>query len=185
MNWNIIALANCPASPWKNGGGTTRELIAWPSPGDWRWRISVADIDRDGPFSQFEDVHRWFAVLSGAGVNLHINGRAHALTAQSDPIGFDGRANTSCTLPAGPTQDINLMTRDALKTNMRRFRGQRNAKFAASTVVAIYAINDAVITPEEGDVVTISAATMAWCLLDTTTSYAVTSANAICMEIIE
>jgi environmental stress-induced protein Ves len=39
--------------PWKNGGGVTRELLAWPGGGDWQVRISVAEIEADGPFSSF------------------------------------------------------------------------------------------------------------------------------------
>ena len=59
-----------PPQPWRNGGGVTRELLAWPDGGDWRVRVSVADIDADGPFSAFPGVERWFAVLEGAGVAL-------------------------------------------------------------------------------------------------------------------
>ena len=57
--------------PWKNGGGTTRELLSWP-PGvaDWHWRISVAQVETEGPFSRFDGVQRWFAVLDGEGVEL-------------------------------------------------------------------------------------------------------------------
>jgi hypothetical protein len=31
MSWHTVHLADVPPSPWKNGGGTTRELLAWPS----------------------------------------------------------------------------------------------------------------------------------------------------------
>jgi environmental stress-induced protein Ves len=61
-----------PAQTWRNGGGSTRELLAWPEAGAWQLRISVAEITRDGPFSAFAGVQRWFAVLRGDGVRLRL-----------------------------------------------------------------------------------------------------------------
>ena len=75
MSWQMIPLEEVAPSPWRNGGGVTRELIAWPTPQDWDWRISVAEIEKDGPFSRFEGVERWFAVLGGAGVRLTLDGQ--------------------------------------------------------------------------------------------------------------
>jgi hypothetical protein len=63
-----IALDDVPPQPWKNGGGTTRELLAWPRPPAGGCELSVAEVAADGPFSRFEGVQRWFAVLQGAGV---------------------------------------------------------------------------------------------------------------------
>jgi environmental stress-induced protein Ves len=48
-----VRLADCPFVPWRNGGGRTRELLAWPSAEDWQLRVSVAEIEADGPFSAF------------------------------------------------------------------------------------------------------------------------------------
>ena len=63
----VVALMSAAPQPWRNGGGVTRELLAGRTE-DWSVRLSVADIERDGPFSAFAGVDRWFAVLSGAGV---------------------------------------------------------------------------------------------------------------------
>jgi environmental stress-induced protein Ves len=60
------------AQAWRNGGGQTRELLAWPNASDWKLRISRADIASDGPFSAFAGVQRWFVVISGKGVVLHM-----------------------------------------------------------------------------------------------------------------
>ena len=70
QDWHQIRLQDTPVSPWKNGGGTTQTLVCWPKPSDWVFRMSVARIDSDGPFSEFKGVDRWFAVLSGEGVVL-------------------------------------------------------------------------------------------------------------------
>src|SRR5689334_20024474 len=77
MSWHRISLNDVPLTPWRNGKGNTRELVAFPVRDQWHWRMSVADIETDGPFSRFEGVKRWFAVLSGAGVRLSTGGAEH------------------------------------------------------------------------------------------------------------
>ena len=106
-----IALADVPPMPWKNGGGVTRELLAWPPGGEWRVRISVAEIESDGPFSSFPGVERWFTVLSGGGVALTVSGREHLRRAGDPPLAFSGEAEASCRLLQGPSRDLNLMLR--------------------------------------------------------------------------
>lgn len=107
----LISVADTPPQPWRNGGGSTRELLAWPSAADWQLRLSVADIAADGPFSIFDGVQRWFVVLQGAGVVLTINGCAQVQRMADAPLQFDGAASTGCRLLGGPTRDLNLMLR--------------------------------------------------------------------------
>lgn len=124
-----VHLQNIPHQPWRNGGGSTQELFTWPfhhgrtadAVAPWQMRISVAQIDHDGPFSAFSGVQRWFAVMQGAGVDLMLDKQALKLTPQSDPYSFDGALAPSCTLVDGPTQDLNLMLRvDAGQGGMAR-----------------------------------------------------------------
>ena len=53
-------------SPWKNGGGTTTEVAAFP-PGapleNFGWRVSIAQVARSGPFSLFPGIDRTLALL--------------------------------------------------------------------------------------------------------------------------
>ena len=105
----VVRADATPRRPWRNGGGQTRELLAWPDPANWRLRISLADIEADGPFSAFPGVQRWFTVLKGAGVELTIDGRPRRLTRNDEPLHFDGAATTTCRLLDGPTLDLNLM----------------------------------------------------------------------------
>lgn len=111
MNYCLVEAASVPPQPWRNGGGQTRELLAWPTPGQWKLRISRADIDADGPFSAFEQVERWFAVLRGNGVALSFAGAPRELRVGDAPLCFDGAAAPGCRLLDGPTQDLNLMLR--------------------------------------------------------------------------
>ena len=89
---------------WRNGGGRTRELLAWPAAGDWCLRISRADIESDGPFSAFPRVERWFAVLSGAGVVLTFADGERELAPGAAPLRFDGAVAPVCRLLDGPTR---------------------------------------------------------------------------------
>ena len=111
MTWHVVNLIDVVPTPWKNGGGTTRELIAWPNSEHWVWRMSVAEVAQSGPFSRFEGVQRCFAVLDGAGVALTHEGQRHLLTVNTAPFCFDGGLPTACELLAGATQDFNLMVR--------------------------------------------------------------------------
>jgi environmental stress-induced protein Ves len=109
----LIHLDAVPPTPWRNGGGVTRELLAGPGTERWSWRVSVAEVVADGPFSAFAGVERWFAVLAGAGVELDIDGQFTRVHPGDPAVRFDGSAATRCRLLAGPTLDLNLMLRGA------------------------------------------------------------------------
>jgi len=97
--------------PWANGLGTTAVIARVPDTDDWAWRLSIADVVTDGPFSSLPDVDRWIAVATGAGMVLIVDGADTVLTESSDAFAFDGGATTSCRLVDGPIHDLNLMLR--------------------------------------------------------------------------
>lgn len=98
--------------PWKNGAGTTHEIVRWPDdPGDFAWRVSIASISRDGPFSAWPGVERAFAVIEGNGVVLGGLGAPVVLGRDDAPARFDGGLPIVCGLVDGPVQAINLMVR--------------------------------------------------------------------------
>jgi len=124
MSVHLVPLSVATPQPWRNGGGVTRELLAWPAPdgalarqcaaapGDtWSVRVSVADITAEGPFSAFPGVERCFTVLEGAGVELTWPDRSICLRPGDAPLRFDGAAAPGCRLLEGPTRDLNLMVR--------------------------------------------------------------------------
>lgn len=120
MSLRVVRACDAPPTPWRNGGGRTRELFAWPAGPDWKLRISLADVESDGPFSSFPGVQRWFAVLSGAGVVLRFADGERRLDAASAPLAFDGAASPGCSLVAGPTRDLNLMLRGGARGRLER-----------------------------------------------------------------
>ena len=109
-------LRTVPATPWKNGGGSTRELVCWP-PGAgtdaFGWRVSVARIAAPGPFSAFTGVDRQIMLLDGDGVTLHgeQGELCHTLQQRWQPWGFAGEQPLDSRLIGGPSTDFNLMLR--------------------------------------------------------------------------
>ena len=120
----VICTDDVAARPWRNGGGFARDLVSWPAGEGWRVRISVADIDADGPFSAYPEVERWFAVVEGAGVCLTVGGVEHRLGTGDAPLRFDGSAATSCRLLDGRTRDLNLMLRGTAGAIHRAVAGE-------------------------------------------------------------
>ncbi|MBE7417061.1 MAG: HutD family protein [Ideonella sp.] len=111
MSLNRVALAGIAPTPWKNGGGTTRHLLGWPDADRWQLLISLAEIARDGPFSEYPGIERWFTVVSGAGVLLTLRDGDHRVEPASTPLRFDGAEAPMCELTGGPTTDLNLLVR--------------------------------------------------------------------------
>ena len=140
QDWYQIRLQDIPVSPWKNGGGTTQTLVCLPNPSDWVFRMSVARIDSDGPFSEFKGVDRWFAVLSGEGVVLQFPERRVEVGSLDAAVQFSGDLPCQCSLINGPTVDFNLMVQ-GVSANMARIdRSPYVAKFKAQTTLAIFVV---------------------------------------------
>ncbi|NLS16827.1 HutD family protein [Rhizobium sp. P40RR-XXII] len=101
--------------PWKNGGGETVEIAVSPDGvglADFDWRVSMATVATDGPFSVFPGIDRTLSILDGEGMTLFIEGRApERLTQASEPLPFAADAPTSATLIDGTITDLNVMTR--------------------------------------------------------------------------
>lgn len=108
---DIIRRAAFKAVPWKNGGGMTHEVLRVPAGGGaFRWRVSMAQIDTDGPFSDFAGFHRVLVLLSGRGLRLEFaDGSGRELKTIGDMAHFDGALAAHCALSDGPCRDLNLM----------------------------------------------------------------------------
>ena len=109
-------VSDLPATPWKNGGGETREIVCQPPGaglGDFVWRVSLAHIASDGPFSAFPGVDRIITLLSGAGVHLQSDDDQvnHRLDTPLAPFAFAGEQSIHARLLAGDCHDLNVMTR--------------------------------------------------------------------------
>ncbi|MFG2223577.1 HutD family protein [Streptomyces sp. NPDC048644] len=103
------------AAPWSNGGGVTREVAVRPQGAGWDafdWRVSLADVTRDGPYSPLPGVRRILTVVEGAGAELTVDGSPHQLPGRFHPFAFPGAAPTGCRLLDGPIVNLNVMLRE-------------------------------------------------------------------------
>lgn len=183
MSWNVINLNAIAPMPWKNGGGTTRELVAWPQADNWLWRMSVAEIAKSGPFSRFEGVQRWFAVLSGAGAILSTDGQSRKVTPSCQPLCFDGGLATECELIDGATQDFNLMVRQAnVKARMTHHRGPFGLIIESSNTVAIFIMDTRASVQFESETTEFEPATLIWRRVDKGDQVRLEVASALLIE---
>lgn len=97
--------------PWKNGGGVTTEIWASPPSGVFDWRVSIATVNADGPFSTFTGYERHIMTLSGEGMILDVAGSGKFTLEPLKPFSFSGDAQVHGSLLKGAVLDFNLMVR--------------------------------------------------------------------------
>ncbi len=179
-------LDDLPATPWKNGGGITRELaISPPGAGfdDFLWRVSVADVTKSGPFSMLPGIDRVIVLLEGEGMLLRGPGDTHALVTPFEAHAFAGETPIDAVLRDGATRDFNLMTRrGAAHGTVSVWRGARQQTialdadaalfFCASGSVALQLGDDPLRHLRAGDTLDVTGATMS-CRIHAETSEAV------------
>ncbi len=139
----LLTPADYRRVPWKNGGGRTLEIASEP-PGAgtaaFVWRVSVADVERDGPFSAFPGVDRTLVLLAGNGMRLTGGGSALEVGSAYEPVRFPGERPLDCALLDGPARDYNLMTRrDAARGHVVVVRDAGRAIEPAQAVVCLAA----------------------------------------------
>jgi uncharacterized protein len=118
-----LRFADYRVTKWKNGNGETREIasaavsvgaasvglasIGLGAPPDWR--ISMATVTEDAPFSRFPGVVRTLGVVDGAGIELTVAGRSQLIGIGDEPAVFAGDVAASARPIDGPVFDLNLM----------------------------------------------------------------------------
>ena len=144
--------------PWKNGAGLTREIgFGGASAIDFDWRISVAEVAHDAPFSAFAGVDRCITLLSGAGLQLRADDGCvdHALATPLTPFRFAGETALTATLVAGACSDFNVMTRRG------RYRSEVAVRRAGTTLpdaditlvlccAGEWVVGDEALAPQQG-----------------------------------
>lgn len=104
-----------------------------PDDESWRVRISVAQVEREGPFSEFPDTQRLLVPLDAA-MELRFPDHSVQRASRFGLLRFAGAPAPFAILPEGPTPDFNLMLRD----------GARDEVFARTLVDSM------VLPPEAG-----------------------------------
>ena len=110
---SILRHSDLAVSRWANGAGTTRQVAAQPDDSgidSFEWRVSIADVVGECSFSAFPGIDRTILLVEGRVMVLAIDGvdcRLDPLT----PVRFGGEADVTCSVPDGPTRDLNIMCR--------------------------------------------------------------------------
>jgi uncharacterized protein len=135
--------------PWRNGRGETAEVAIGPAGatlGDFDWRVSMARVEGDGPFSIFPQTDRTLTVLRGEGMRLSIAGTAPVeITRDSEPLAFPADVAADATLLGGTVTDLNVMTRrDRLEHSMRRLRVAERIELALEAPLVLLVCAEAV-----------------------------------------
>ncbi|MFO1147938.1 MAG: HutD family protein [Alsobacter sp.] len=111
----LLRFADCRTMRWKNGGGATTEIAVFPEEAGldaFDWRISMARVEADGPFSAFPGIDRTLAIVDGDGLALSVGGREPCLVTQlGSPLPFPADEPASARLLGGAILDLNVMSR--------------------------------------------------------------------------
>ena len=129
--------------PWKNGLGSTTEIAIHPSDAkldDFDWRVSMAQVASDGPFSSFAAIDRTLLVLEGNGIDLSIAGQAEMRIDRETIYCFPGDQPTSARLVDGAIVDLNVMSRRgtvAHDVKRIKFAGRHDFAVSAQTIFVV------------------------------------------------
>jgi len=113
MSATIGPLEDFPAQPWRNNRGMTREIAVRSSSTGLLWRISLAQIDRDGPFSSFPGLTRHLALASSGTIVLENmeHRTVSVLSSLGDTVCFSGNDDIEGRCQDEKVRAFNLIAR--------------------------------------------------------------------------
>ena len=178
----IIRAIDCRTTRWKNGGGSTTEIAIEPSGASlesFDWRISMAQVASDGPFSEFPGIDRTLAVISGSGLQLSIAGKpAVTLDRGSDPVQFPGDVASSARLLSGEITDLNIMSRrQRFSHRLLRVQKPVSRNFGGDDVAVAISLNGSTRLSSVGNIVLLGHGDAAVLSRTTDPSFAIASPN--------
>ncbi len=104
----IIPASQFATQAWKNGGGVTHEIARREENGALLWRLSIAEVERDGPFSLFNGLSRILTVIDGAGIDL-VSSAGTLKARPLKPVAFSGDSVIDGRLVASAIRDFNVI----------------------------------------------------------------------------
>lgn len=136
--------------PWKNGLGSTLELVTDAPPGlPWTWRLALAPVPERAPFSSYPGIDRFIAVVHGEGLTLESDSGEARVPREGAGLAFAGETPI-IGRPEGPdVLDVNLMVaRSAWRASLQVVRG--GPFEATGEVVVVHAFGGAVRVDAQG-----------------------------------
>ncbi|MGW5851712.1 HutD/Ves family protein [Streptomyces sp. NPDC055254] len=151
----VLRAADRGETVWKNGGGVIREIAVRPEgagTGDFAWRVSLADVRADGPFSAFPDVDRTLTLAEGAGMDLAVAGAHRLVDERYAPQDFAGDEPTDCRLLAGPVVNFNVMfRRGSVRARTAVVRGALGVCVPAGETLLVVALEGTAVLEGAGE----------------------------------
>ncbi len=140
----LIRYSTLEEKPWKNGSGSTREIVIWPLDADlsnFEWRVSAATINAPGPFSYYPEVSRSLGILSGGTVELKVADGVKNLSCKGEILRFNGSDRVEVLSVNGSVLDYNVMSRDKNITHELNYasfsKNERYARRGDFTLVTV------------------------------------------------
>ncbi len=143
MAWRVFALDALPDEPWRNGGGRTRTIAAQAGHAGeppWDWRISVATITHNAPFSAFPGVDRVSLLLGAGQIALTAFGEpAVQMHRPGDVAAYRGDAPWQAEIrrDGPPLSLLNVMTRGVVTARLHAVRADTPLSGHALAVLAV------------------------------------------------
>ncbi|MGY4531512.1 environmental stress-induced protein Ves [Pseudomonas sp. TE3786] len=155
MTWQLLRAADYPRMPWKNGGGSTLEILR---DGDgleaFVWRLSIADVAQPGPFSAFNGYQRIITVLEGEGMQLEVDGQLSRPLRALDAFAFSGDSQVHCTLLGGAIRDFNLIyAPERCQARLQWMAAGESAVFTSTKTVLLFSTGEALRVKLAGEAV--------------------------------
>ncbi len=155
MTWQVLRAADYPRMPWKNGAGTTLEMVR---DGDgleaFNWRLSIADVGQAGPFSAFNGYQRIITVLEGEGMQLDVDGQLSRPLRALDAFAFSGDSTVQCSLLGGAIRDFNLIyAPERCQARLQWMGAGENTVFTSAKTVLVFSAGEALHVELNGEAV--------------------------------
>jgi len=108
QDMKIIRQRDYATVPWKNGRGVTRQIHRSFVGDALEWRLSLAQVRSDGPFSHFRGLERILTVVEGQGMRLvGSDGEIDAMSLC--PVRFSGDTDVMGYCRSRPIENFNVI----------------------------------------------------------------------------
>lgn len=154
----LLRAADYPRMPWKNGAGTTLEILRDAAAADglegFSWRLSIADVGQSGGFSFFSGYQRIITVLEGKGMQLTIDGQPSRPLLALDALAFSGDSQVDCQLLGGPIRDFNLIySPDRCSARLQWLAAGVSTLFSSAKTVLVFSAGEGLRVGFDGETV--------------------------------
>ena len=136
--------------PWKNGGGMTTEIARGgkrTKNSDWGWRVSIAVVETNGPFSIFRGIERTMSIIEGNGMDLNSPDGGSFTLSLFKIAKFDGETVLKGRLRHGSVKNFNVMVdRNLFDAYLEiiNTRTQVTSSVGPNSIVLIHQVNGAI-----------------------------------------